>query len=57
MHSVIKLSQKLSALSEQLVQAQHAGDTEEQERLEEEIFDIQDQLDELEDFEDHHDFR
>lgn len=57
MSSVVKLSQELASLSQQLMQANHIGDTEEVYRIEERMADIQDELDDLQDFEDHHQFR
>lgn len=57
MSSVVKLSQELACLSQQLMKANHIGDTEEVYRIEERMADIQDELDDLQDFDDHHQFR
>ena len=50
MSSIIKLTQQLSKLSQELLLAQDRDDTEEVERIEELMYDISDELDELNDF-------
>ena len=57
MSSVIKLSQQLSLLSRQLVQAQELNDAVEIERIEDDMAVISDQLDDLTSFEESHDYR